>query len=166
MNNVNVFDYLFGKLNALTFDEMLVYLKKEIPTITNEFGEKEMPLDPSDEIYRTATECARDVQLNVFNQNSKVDACEIVGISSINGCNGKKRFVITVGGGANGNGGHDGSGKFEAYLMLIRKFANLLSKRLNVDVWLLDWKNDCLDDVWTLRLVFSYRNNESRHSVI
>lgn len=157
MNNVNFFNYLLGKRNALTFDEMIVSLKKEIPTLVNEFGEKETPLEPDNAIYRIANECARDVQLNVFNQSPKVDACEIIGISSIGDGEGK-RFVITVCGGANGNGGHDGSGKFEDYLMLIRKFANLLSERLNVDVWLLDWKNDSLDDVWTLRLVFSFRH--------
>ena len=164
MNDVNFFSYLFRKRNVLTFDEMIVSLKKAIPTLVNEFGEKEMPLDPSDEIYRTATECARDVQLNVFNQEPKVDACEVIGISSINDGEGK-RFVITVCGGANGSGGHDGSGKFEDYLMLIRKFARLLSERLDVDVWLLDWKNDCLDDVWSLRLVFSFRNRKYKQLV-
>lgn len=159
MNDVNFFNYLFRKRDVLTFDEMIVALKEELPTLVNEFGEKETPLELDNAIYRVANECAKDVQLNVFNQNPKIDACEIIGISSINDGNGKKkRFVITVGGGANGDGNHDGSEKFTDYLMLIRKFANLLSERLDVDVWLLDWKNDCLDDVWTLRLVFSFRH--------
>lgn len=61
---------------------------------------------------------------------------------------------MTIFGGANG-GGMQGGCNLKHYLCLVRK---LLEKLVGVckpfaDAWLIDWDNDCADDVWTLRFV-------------
>lgn len=63
-------------------------------------------------------------------------------------------LIVTVFGGANG-GGMRGGCNFKYYLCLVRK---LLEKLVGcckpfADAWLIDWDNDCCDDVWTLRFV-------------
>ena len=63
-------------------------------------------------------------------------------------------LIVTVFGGANG-GGMQGGCNFKYYLCLVRK---MLQKLVGCckpfdDAWLIDWDNDCADDVWTLRFV-------------
>lgn len=65
-----------------------------------------------------------------------------------------RNLIVTLFGGANG-GGMRGGCNLKYYLCLVRK---LLEKLVGVckpfeDAWLIDWDNDCADDVWTLRLV-------------
>lgn len=48
-------------------------------------------------------------------------------------------------------GGANGPGKWENYLQQIRKLVLELKKKFK-DVWLVDLENDCLDDVYTLRI--------------
>ena len=53
------------------------------------------------------------------------------------------------------------------YLCLVRK---LLEKLVGCckpfsDSWLIDWDNDCADDVWTLRLVLE-PNDETKQKII
>jgi len=62
-------------------------------------------------------------------------------------------LIVTIFGGANG-GGMVGGCNLKHYLCLVRK---LLEKLVGCckpfsDSWLIDWDNDCCDDVWTLRL--------------
>lgn len=51
------------------------------------------------------------------------------------------------------HGGLNGSGDFHYYLTQILAIVLQFESELNVnDIWLIDWINDCPDDVWTLRI--------------
>jgi hypothetical protein len=53
--------------------------------------------------------------------------------------------------------GENGSGKWENYFAEMLGFVkNMKSK--GYDIWLVDWKNDCLDDVSTV--CFGLRENK------
>ena len=51
-------------------------------------------------------------------------------------------------------GGLNGRGDFYRYLDQVMSIISRLGLEFNVmwDIWLIDWINDCLDDVWTLRV--------------
>lgn len=52
-------------------------------------------------------------------------------------------------------GGFNGSGYFGAYITQVHEILIALSLTYHIsmdDIWLIDWVNDCPDDVWTLRL--------------
>lgn len=53
----------------------------------------------------------------------------------------KDHVVVTI------NGGNNGYSDFNQYLTDIKTIINYFDK-----VWLIDWVNDCLDDVWVLRI--------------
>lgn len=57
--------------------------------------------------------------------------------------------VITIYGGLNGRG------DILYYLDQVKRIVCGLQKRYK-DVWLVSWTNDCLDDVWHLKLGISY----------
>lgn len=57
--------------------------------------------------------------------------------------------VITIHGGLNGRG------DILYYLDQVKRIVCELQKRYK-DVWLVSWTNDCLDDVWHLKLGISY----------
>lgn len=59
------------------------------------------------------------------------------------------------------SGGANGSGDLVKYISLIKKLAKAMKERF-ADVWLLDWANDCCDDVWTLRLCFKLKEDEQK----
>lgn len=61
-------------------------------------------------------------------------------------------LIVTVFGGANG-GSIAGESNFKIYLAVVKKFISKLleDKHMFTDSWLIDWSNDCCDDVWTLR---------------
>ena len=50
------------------------------------------------------------------------------------------------------------------YLSLVRKFLGKLldynNGKMFKDVWMIDWDNDCCDDVWTLRLGLELSDKE------
>ena len=66
--------------------------------------------------------------------------------------NSSNNLIVTVFGGANG-GGIEGVSNFKIYLAVVKKFISKLldDKHIFTDSWLIDWSNDCCDDVWTLR---------------
>lgn len=53
----------------------------------------------------------------------------------------KDHVVVTI------NGGNNGYSDFNQYLTDIKTIISYFDK-----VWLIDWINDCLDDVWVLRI--------------
>lgn len=53
----------------------------------------------------------------------------------------KDHVVVTI------NGGNNGYSDFNQYLTDIKTIISYFDK-----VWLIDWVNDCLDDVWVLRI--------------
>jgi hypothetical protein len=54
-------------------------------------------------------------------------------------------------------------------MSLVRKFLGKLLDYNNgqvfKDVWLIDWDNDCCDDVWTLRLGLGLSDEEKVHLI-
>ena len=65
---------------------------------------------------------------------------------------------MTLFGGCNGGGSPR---KIITYLAVVKKFAKKLLERFG-HVWLIDWTNDCADDVWTVRLAFYDLESERR----
>ena len=103
----------------------------------------------------------KDVQIDPYEDDPKMESLTL---GSLHMCE-DGHLIATVYGGANGGGlrGHDES-NWKFYLSLVRKF---LSKILDYnngkfcrDVWLIDWDNDCADDVWTLRLGLDLTDEE------
>lgn len=63
-----------------------------------------------------------------------------------------EHFIVRLSGGTNGS---PDERKILAYLALVRKFCKkMLDDRIAEDIWLIDWKNDCADDVWYVRIGF------------
>lgn len=57
--------------------------------------------------------------------------------------------IITI------HGGFNGTGYFGTYIAQVHEILTKLSLTYNIsidDIWLVDWINDCPDDVWTLRI--------------
>ena len=73
-------------------------------------------------------------------------------------------LIATMYGGANGGGLRGKESNWTFYLSLVRKFLGTILDYNNgkfcKDVWLIDWDNDCCDDVWTLRLGLELTDEE------
>lgn len=104
--------------------------------IENEFNEKwERANEDIDKIVNES--------LSVNISEMRLDfVAQVVGESSR-----RERYVAQIFGGLNGKG------NWNSYLIDISQFMGLLKKRFK-RVYLLDLKNDCPDDVFTLRVCF------------
>lgn len=116
----------------------------------NEFGENQRRLKPGHYIYEELDSMMKSCQLDPEERGPKIDSLYICCLHDIND---GSHFVVTIGGGANG------SGDLVKYIALIKKLARTM-KETYKDVWLLDWANDCCDDVWTLRLCFRLKDDD------
>jgi len=67
-------------------------------------------------------------------------------------------YIINFGGGANGGGGDK---KRVTYLALVKKVVKKIQEEFK-HVWMLDWTNDCPDDVWTLRICVNPEDEETK----
>jgi len=155
-------DYLEGNLVS-TFDEMVNELRlvcsMDEKFQKNEFGEKvEAITDTNDYRLSQINKICRDLQINPFEDGPKVDRIKVSSLESVNDGD---HYVLTVYGGANGGGGDK---KWQDYFMLIRKFFAAISEKFHTRVWMVDWKNDCADDVWYLRLGFD--DNKEKEAAI
>lgn len=58
-------------------------------------------------------------------------------------------------------GGLNGRGDFYRYLEQVMGIVSRLELEFNVmwDIWLINWINDCLDDVWTLKIGIRNKHN-------
>ena len=97
----------------------------------------------------------------MFDDGPKLERLSIDGVHMTKNGN----LIVTIFGGANG-GGMRGGCNLKHYLCLVRK---LLEKLVGCckpfsDSWLIDWDNDCADDVWTLRLVLK-PNDETKQKI-
>ena len=111
-----------------------------------EFGEnwKQVPID--DYPRWKVNDIIKDVQLQP-DEYLQLDSLILTGLWKAN-----DHYVVEIHGGTNGC---DNSRKILAYLAAVRKFAKkMLDENVAERIWLLDWKNDSLDDVWTVRLAF------------
>lgn len=114
----------------------------------NEFGEKVAVLPSKYAICQEINDICQSITHNPFNKNPQVDSISVDKVEEVDDGD---HYVATFFGGANGGGGDD---KLQTYLLIIRKLVAGMSERLEGEVWLVDWKNDCADDVWSLRLGF------------
>lgn len=116
----------------------------------NQWGEKWQSLKPCEWLYGIVDSATKDCQIDLYEDGPKLERLSIDSIHLLSNGN----LIVTIFGGANG-GGMEGGCNLKYYLCLIRK---LLEKLVGcckpfVDAWLIDWDNDCCDDVWTLRFV-------------
>ena len=69
-------------------------------------------------------------------------------------------YIVELHGGTNGS---PDKRVTLAYLAVVRKFAKMmLDEKVAEKIWLIDWKNDCADDVWTARLAFKTPDQEKK----
>lgn len=111
---------------------------------TNEFGEKWEKVDKNDFFYHTVQRIARECQIDPDDDSAKVDRIYVWDVHKVK----DGPYIINFGGGANGGGDEK---KWVQYFALVKKVVTKIQKEFK-HVWMLDWTNDCLDDVWTLRI--------------
>ena len=116
----------------------------------NQWGEKWQRLKPNDWLFAIVNDAAKDCQIDPYEDGPRLERLHINSVHLLNNGN----LIVTVFGGANG-GGMQGGCNLKYYLCLIRKMlGNLVGCcKPFADAWLIDWDNDCADDVWTLRFV-------------
>lgn len=102
----------------------------------------------------------KDIQIDPTEDGPKIES---LSLGSLHICE-DGHLIATIYGGANGGGFRGMDSNWPYYMSLVRKF---LGKLLNYDngnmfkdVWLIDWDNDCCDDVWTLRLGIELSDKE------
>ena len=116
----------------------------------NQWGEKWQRLKQTDWLYSLVDKAAKDCQIDLYEDGPSLEKLHISSVHILK----NRNLIVTVFGGANG-GGMQGGCNLKHYLCLVRK---LLGKLVGCclpfeDAWLIDWDNDCADDVWTLRFV-------------
>ena len=117
----------------------------------NQWGERWFKVPNNDAMSEIVDEivkdCCADPDLDFMPDNIR--------LSSLHRVEGGY-YIATVFGGCNGGGDYR---KTIVYLSVVKKFAKKLLEKFG-RVWLVDWKNDCCDDVWTVRIAFSDENKE------
>lgn len=129
----------------------------------NQWGERWVSLPNNHYVVCHIERIAKDCQLDPDNDDPKVDR---LGISSVHTFS-DGRLLVTVFGGANG-GQMPGECNFQLYLAVVKKFINKLldgygDNQMFDDAWLVDWDNDCCDDVWTLRFCLTFTKQQLEH---
>lgn len=119
----------------------------------NQWGEKWTKLDSNHGIFHAVDEIVRDCQADP-DEYHKEDS---LGLGSVHKTE-DGHYIVTLFGGCNGGGSPR---KIITYLAVVKKFAKKLIERFG-HVWLIDWTNDCADDVWTVRLAFTDLESEKR----
>lgn len=102
-----------------------------------------MPCD--DSMSLIVDEIVRDCQVDPDETHNE-DSIELGSLHKVD-CG---HYIATLHGGCNGGGSIK---RWITYLAIIKKLVKKLLEKFG-DVWLLDLKNDCLDDVWTVRICF------------
>ena len=94
----------------------------------------------------------KDIQIDPTEDGPKMES---LSLGSLHMCE-DGHLIATIYGGANGGGLRGVESNWPFYMSLVRKFLGKLLDYDNgsffKDVWMIDWDNDCCDDVWTLRL--------------
>lgn len=110
----------------------------------NEFGEKWKMLSGRSNVCKAVEKVLKDCGAE---HEIGVNRMYLISVHQIepNG-----HYIACFGGGA--NGGRDDDGWIK-YFNIVKKVTKGLVDEFG-DVWMLDFDNDCADDVWTLRLCF------------
>ena len=129
----------------------------------NQWGERWVSLPSNHYVVCHIDRIAKDCQIDPDSDGPKVDH---LGISSVHAFS-DGRLLVTVFGGANG-GQMPGECNFKLYLAVVKKFINKLldghgDDQMFDDAWLVDWDNDCCDDVWTLRFCLTFTKQQLEH---
>jgi hypothetical protein len=107
----------------------------------------------------------RDIRIDPSDEGMRI---ERISISDLHICE-DGHLVLEVFGGANGGGFTGVESNWPFYLSLVKKFLVKLLDYNNgnffKDVWLIDWDNDCCDDVWTMNLGLTLSDEEKLHLV-
>lgn len=111
-----------------------------------EFGENWKEVSHDHYLHSQVDDIIEDVQLQP-DEDHRADSLSLGGLWKVN-----DHYVVKLYGGTNGS---QDTRITLAYLAVVRKFAKkMLDDGVAEDIWLIDWKNDCADDVWTVRLAF------------
>ena len=90
-------------------------------------------------------------------EHLRQDSLSLMNLFSTDG-----HFIVELSGGTNGSLDKRVT---LAYLAVVRKFAKMmLDEKVAEEIWLIDWKNDCADDVWTVRLAFKTPDQEKKEN--
>ena len=90
----------------------------------------------------------------VINDSMKNDGLRLVDVSSVEG---KPYFIAEIAGGDNGSNDQQ---KWLRYLETVQRFIAQMFAHGCKDVWLVDFTNDCPDDVFCLHLAFRLEDEE------
>lgn len=129
----------------------------------NQWGEKWTKLPNSHYVVGHIDDVADDCQIDPSTRGPKIDNLNVSSVHAFS----DGRLLVTVFGGANG-GEMPGECSFKLYLALVKKFINKLldghsDDQMFEDAWLVDWDNDCCDDVWTLRFCLTFTKDQLAH---
>lgn len=117
----------------------------------NQWGNKWKKLDNDNWIVEFIRQKAADCRIDPTEDGPSIDR---LNIDSVHLIEKSGNLIVTVFGGANG-GQITGQSNFKIYLAVVKKFISKLLladyPQTFTDAWLIDWDNDCCDDVWTLR---------------
>lgn len=117
---------------------------------TNEFGERiAKTLPHNDFVFETVNNIVRDCQADPDERND--DYMFLRGINLMEG----GYFIASITGGKNGG---NNKRRILTYFSVVKKVAKRLIEQFG-NVWLVDWVNDCPDDVWDVRLGFRDEKN-------
>lgn len=116
----------------------------------NQWGERWQKLKSTDWLYALVDSAAKDCQIDLYDDGPRLEKLHISNVHILK----NRNLIVTVFGGAN-SCGMQGGCNLKYYLCLIRKFLEKLVGCCKpfADAWLIDWDNDCANDVWTLRFV-------------
>ena len=124
----------------------------------NQWGEKWQQVSDT-WLGSTIEHIMQDIQIDPYD-GPKVES---LSLGSLHVCE-DGHLIATIYGGANGGGFRGVESNWPFYLSLVRKFLGKLldynNGKMFKDVWMIDWDNDCCDDVWTLRLGLELSDKE------
>ena len=124
----------------------------------NQWGEPWRILDNTNWLRNSIESVANDCRIDPSNDSLKIDRLTIDCIHLLEDTG---NLIVSIFGGANG-GSIVGHCNFTIYLALVKKFiCKLLDHSLSLfeDAWLIEWDNDCCDDVWTIHFVLKPTND-------
>ena len=125
----------------------------------NQWGEKWQHIEDTF-LAQCIRDVMKDVQIDPFEDGPKMES---LSLGNLHICE-DGHLIATIYGGANGGGFCGAKSNWTYYMSLVRKFLGKLLDYNNgqvfKDVWLIDWDNDCCDDVWTLRLGIELTDKE------
>lgn len=117
----------------------------------NQWGERWLTLDNNHYVTATLRKILEDVAIDHTEEHRP----DTIRLSSVHRTE-HGVFIATLFGGCNGGGDYK---NLIFYLAAVKKFVKKVVEKFG-KTWLVDWTNDCADDVWTLRVAFRDEKGE------